>query len=215
MYSYDITTDISVSKVNLDKLEKTINESSIGTPLSNISLDGNQLTIVFTSSLDLSQETNLDSLVMNHDGEAIPEVISNTGVLSTPFASKIVEGGKLYRRKHGIRKDIAGNSTDTLTLTVPYNVAKVDEVEIINCAGVDTVNLKVLDSATGTYTTIPNYVLNQFGFDVNLSDIYYTDASNYDAELNLGMQIEITYTNNEADTKSIGVNFVLHEVKAT
>lgn len=134
---------------------------------------------------------------------------------TNPFSSKIVDGGKLYRRKHGVRGDILGNSTQSIKFTVPYNIAKIDEVEIINCAAVDTVDLKILDSATGTYTTIPNYMLNQFGFNVNLSDIYYTDTSNYDAELNLGMQIEITYTNNETDTKSIGVNFVLHEVKAT
>jgi len=129
------------------------------------------------------------------------------------FASKAVEGGNLFRRKHGVRKTIAGNTTDTIIFEVPYPVAKIDEVEVINCSAADTIDLKVLDSTTGAYTTIPNYVLNQFGFDVNVSDIYYTDTSNYDAELNLGMQIEVTYKNNESDPKSIGVNFVLHEVK--
>lgn len=139
----------------------------------------------------------------------------NNPLQNNPFSSKTVEGGKLYRRKHGTRATIPGNSTQSIKFTVPYTVAKVDEVEIINCSGVDTVDLNILDSATGTYTTIPNYLLNQFGFDVNVSDIYFTDTSNYDAELNIGMQIEILYTNNEADSKSIGINFVLHEVKAT
>lgn len=215
MYTYDITTDVQSAKLNLDKLQKDITESSISTTLDGLYLNGDSLSVSFIETLDAGEKSTLDALILNHDGEPIPENVVDTGVLSTPFASKIVAGGKLYRRKHGIRSTVSANSAKSIKFTVPYEIAKIDEVEIINCAGVDTVDLKILDSDTGTYTTVPNYLLNQFGFDVNLSDIYYTDASNYDAELNIGMQIEIIYKNNEPDTKSIGINFVLHEVKAT
>ena len=47
-----------------------------------------------------------------------------------------------------------------------------------------------------------------------ISDLYYSDSSNYDADLFLGMQIEIIFHNNDAEEKNIGINYVLHEVVA-
>lgn len=134
--------------------------------------------------------------------------------LNEAFASKhLSDGRSLFRRKHGVRKTIGSGKTESVILIVPYKVCKIDEVEVINCSAGDTCNLKVLDSIAGDYTGISSYLLNQFGFDVNLSDLYYTDTSNYDATLNIGMQVNVEITNNTEASIEYGVNFVLHEVK--
>lgn len=131
-----------------------------------------------------------------------------------PFASKVLDcGKKLYRRKHGIRKECLANATTVIDFVVPYAECKIDEVEIVNCTGNDSVDLKIKDTVAGSYSGVPNYTLEQFGYSVCLSDLYYTDTSNYDATLYQGMIVEVTYNNNEADAKQIGINIVLHEVK--
>lgn len=142
------------------------------------------------------------------------EIISQP--LSSPFARKILDdGGKLYRRKKGIRKICDGNLDTVISYVIPYTKCKIDEIEIINCSGNDCGDFIVKDSEAGTYSGEPNKILNQFGFDVCFSDLYYSDSSQYDAELYQGMQVEIIFKNKDADSKNIGVNLTLHEIKYT
>jgi len=130
-----------------------------------------------------------------------------------PFASKLLDDGKkLYRRKHGTKDTIPANSSKSVKYTIPYAHCKIDEVEVINCTALDKIDLKILDSVNGDYSGTPNLLLNQFGFGVLVGDLYYTDTSNYDADLYLGMQIEIIYYNETNETQDVGFNFVLHEV---
>ena len=132
---------------------------------------------------------------------------------SNPFARKVLDcGGKLYRRKRGIRQICAGNSDTIISYIIPYTKCKIDEIEIINCSGNDCGDFIVKDSISGTYSGVPNKILNQFGFDVCFSDLYYSDSSQYDAELYQGMQVEIVYKNKETDSKNIGINLTLHEI---
>lgn len=131
-------------------------------------------------------------------------------ILTHPFSSKsLPTGEKLFRRKHGYTLScVAG--VNTLLILVPYDRAKVNELEILNAPVGCTVDLKVLDTATGTLTTIPNYQLNQFGFDVNISKDYFKDVSQYDADVFRDMQIEIKITSPTVFTA--GINIVFHEV---
>lgn len=147
----------------------------------------------------------------------LPPEVENT---SYAFAKKTLSNGKkLYRRKHGVRKTCPASSSTNIDIAVPYIQCKIDEVEIINCSGNDDVNFMVLDTDVNTYSQAPvadvgaNYMLNQFGFNVVVSDLYYSDSSNYDADLYQGMIVRVIYKNNEAQDKNIGINFVLHEVK--
>lgn len=129
------------------------------------------------------------------------------------FAQKVTkEGKKLFRRKHGTKKIIVANSTDTLELVVPYPLAKINQAEIMNCSAGDTVDLRVYDTASGTISTVPNYMLNQFGFGVIMPNGTYVDESNYDADLIQGMKIQISYTNNSSEPREIGLNITLHQV---
>lgn len=132
----------------------------------------------------------------------------------SPWSEKVLpDGHKIFRRKIGIQSTIAANSLKSIIYTIPYNQVKIDQVEVINCSSLDKIDFKVLDSYNGTYTGYPNYLLNQFGFGVNLKNEYYSDHSNYDADLKLGMQIETIYYNESEFEKTIGINYVLHELK--
>lgn len=215
--TYSIANDIQSAKIFVDRLSEEISGASLSPHLDSISVDGDQLHINFSSTLPVGEKPTLDALVINHSGEPFPEEINPLKTKVTqqpPFADKTLPDGRpLFRRKHGVSSSILANETKSIKFEVPYGTAKVDEVEIINCVAMDKIDLIVLDSTSGTYTTVPNYKLNQFGFDVCLSDGYYSDSSNYDAELRGGMQLEIVYKNSESTAKEVGVNITLHEVK--
>ena len=126
------------------------------------------------------------------------------------FADKTVDGKSLFNRTEG-KSFALSSGANTCNFVMPWPIAKFNGVEIIGGELGDVVNLKVLDSTTGTYTTIPNYQLNQFGYSVNVRPDYYVRESTYDADLFLGMQISIEYTSSSA--KTIYFNYMLHELK--
>lgn len=141
----------------------------------------------------------------------------NTGITSTelpPFGSKKLPNGQsLFRRIHGLKLDLDGTLTSQkVTFTVPYVSAKITSTEIISAVEGDQIDFKVLDTAAGTVTTVPNYPLNQFGFGVYPSAGRYEQKSEYDADLFLGLQLEITLTPCDTVARSVYFNLVLHEV---
>lgn len=128
-----------------------------------------------------------------------------------PFGSKTVNGKKLYKRVHGLKQDVVvGNNY--FNFTVPYAACKITGAEFINAPVGCTANFFILDTATGTVTTIPDYPLNQFGFDVNISKDRYDHKSEFDADLFTGLQINIVLNSPVAVT-DLGVNFILNELK--
>jgi hypothetical protein len=135
-----------------------------------------------------------------------------SSIQTQPFASKnLPNGKKLYKREHGIQTAVSQGS-NTILFTVPYPWVKITGVELMYGEKFDTVDLMILDSTTGTYSGVPNYQLNQFGFNVNVSEGEYEEQNAYDADLYQGMQIKIVY--NSQSAKTIGVNFNLNEVKS-
>jgi hypothetical protein len=129
---------------------------------------------------------------------------------ASPFASKVFENKKLYKRVTGQQAAVyAGSNTILHTITYPW--VKITGIECLGAELLDFVSFYVLDSTTGTYTTVPNFQLNQFGFDVNLRREYYKHESEFDADLYQGMQIKVVY--NSVSAKTIGINYILNEVK--
>ncbi len=129
----------------------------------------------------------------------------------TAFASKLLpDGKKLFKRYCGIQPTVAIGE-NTIIYTIPYSQVKIIGIDVMYAEALDNVSLFILDSTTGTYSTIPNYILNQFGFDVNISKDFFRQESNYDADLYYGMQIKLVY--NSQSAKTIGINFNLSEVK--
>ena len=131
-----------------------------------------------------------------------------------PFgAKKLRDGRSLFRRIHGLKLDLDTSGTDQkVTFLVPYVSAKITSTEIIGAKLGDRIDFKVLDTAAGTVTTVPNYPLNQFGYNVYPSEERYEQKSEYDADLFVGLQLEITVKPVDSVARSVYFNLVLHEV---
>ena len=67
-------------------------------------------------------------------------------------------------------------------------------------------------SISSLYGLPPNYILNQFGFNVVVSELLYSDKSDYDADVYSGFQIVVKYKNQTNSDKEIGFNLIYHEV---
>lgn len=214
---FNISTDIISAKVDLNRLQDEIEASSITPTLSLIRVDGDDLTIEFSATISSEETTTLTALINAHSGEPYPEETAPTQVEIVqeipppPFSSKVLgDGKKIFARTHGKEYTLT-LGINYLTFEIPYSQVKINEIEIINCEAGDSVDFFVLDSTTGSYSTIPNYPLNQFGFDVKCSKDFYRRKSNYDADLFLGMQLYVVY--NSKSAKAAYINYILHEVK--
>ncbi len=131
-----------------------------------------------------------------------------------PFATKTLQDGKkLFRRKHGYKDTIAAGQSKSKKILVPYGACKINKLEVIAANPLDRIDLRVLDTPTGLLTGVPNYMLNQFGFGVIVSELLYSDKSDYDADLVKDMQVEIVYHNDSTEEITVGYNVIFHEVK--
>lgn len=148
------------------------------------------------------------------------DIDGNIIVTLSPFASKKIPGGSLFKRVHGLSGIVNANSTANIDFVVPYAVCKFNGAEIIGCKFGDLVDFTVHDTAnndiSGLPTTAPygpNIELNKFGHGVFMPAEFYENTSEYDADLFQNMIIRCTYTNNTNENITIGINFELHEVK--
>jgi len=138
------------------------------------------------------------------------------GTSQDPFSKKTLPNGyKLFRRKYGIRMNCIKNSSTLFNFIVPYAQAKINQIEIVDGHAGDQLDFKVYDTPTGTISTVPNLMLNQFGFLVEIPNGFYRDESQYDADMIQDMKIEVTYKNNDLNNdKSVGINIVYHQLVA-
>lgn len=134
--------------------------------------------------------------------------------MSNPFAQKYHrDGRKLTRRVHGFKIDLDGTSNaQAVIFSVPYTACLMTSTSIISSVEGDKFDFKVLDTLAGTVSGVPNYPLNQFGFGVYAASSCYKEASEYDAELFQGLQIEVTVTPVDTVARSIYFNITLHEL---
>ena len=132
-----------------------------------------------------------------------------------PFGSKtiIINGvtKKLFARFTGIQQALSiGANTIDYTTTYPW--AKIVGLEIINGEALDAVDLKVYDTAAGTYSGVPNYMLNQFAYTMNVGSGFYEKVAQFDADIYQGMILRFTY--NSISEKTVGFNLLINEVKS-
>lgn len=142
----------------------------------------------------------------------IPDRDANgKSIISTAaFADK----ANLFFRGEGKKVTCPAGQTTDIIYTLSYVKAKLNGMEIMYGQDGDTCNFKVLDSTTGTYTTVPNYLLNQFGFNWNVRVGSMKEILPYDADILQNMQLVVEYTNNGASAVDVGVNFYIHEDKS-
>ena len=166
---------------------------------------------IIVSKIDNSSGhiTNINDAIDYIKGN-LPSLVKSS---NQPFADKVLPNGKkLYTRVHGVSASVSG-TPDNIDFVIPYDNCKLTGIEILNGLVGDTCNLKVLDTPTGTISGVANYMLNQFGFDVNVNKDFYKRESAYDADLRKDMKIRIEYESIAALPANVFVNFILHEVK--
>lgn len=143
-------------------------------------------------------------------------IINTTSVASAPpFGAKstMINGvlKKFYARNTGIQQDITTGSND-INFTIGYPWVKIIGIECINCEALDTAELRVYDNALGSYSGVPNALLNQFGYSLNMAEGFYGRFSPFDADLYQGMLLKITYVS--ISDKRIAMNVIMNEVKS-
>lgn len=132
--------------------------------------------------------------------------------LNLPFASKeLANGDKIFRRNHGYQH-LMTTGESSFEVVVPFK-CKLQEAEVIWCPEQVSVDFKVLDTAAGNYSGVPNYMLDQFGWAVNVAKDMYKDRSEFEADLYTGMRIQVTVYNNSGIEKTIGFNIKFCEIR--
>jgi hypothetical protein len=172
-----------------------------------------ELECVIPTDTSLSSDS-LD-FVTNFQSNSNKSIVTNTSIQNQPpYGSKtVVINGvtkKLYARNTGVQFSVVTGS-NTLSYTATYAWAKLIGVEAVNCEALDTVDFKVYDTSTGTYSGTPNMLLQQFSYSLNLPKDFYQRMSEFDADVYSGMVIQLTYVSQS--NKNIGVNFLFDEVK--
>ena len=143
----------------------------------------------------------------------VPNRDSNGNVVTKndPFGAK----SNYHFRGTGASCLVAANTITACEMTITYSHVKFNGIQLLGGSLGDKVNLKVLDTATGTYTlvnvgtAIPNAVLDQFGFDWNVTD-NTKEILPYVADLYTGMRV-VTESNNSGSQKTVYINYYIHE----
>lgn len=203
-YSYTKATDIP-------RLTSEILASTIVTVLDHMNSTGTALNIVFKDILSDPDKTTLDALVTAHSGLPLPNPTPVMNITSIPaFAAKTLGTKSLFKRVVGVQQALTtGDNTILYTETFPW--VKFMAIEVIGGEIGDYVSLYILDTTTGTFSGVPNYQLNQFGFSTNIGKDFYEQKSAFDADVYAGLQIKVAY--HSVSAKTVGINFVMNEVK--
>lgn len=134
---------------------------------------------------------------------------------SSPFGSKTLRVAgvekKIYARSTGIRPVLAAGANQ-IDFTITYPWCKILGIEAINAEALDYTDLKIIDRNVNPYLGVPDAVLNQFAFANNIAPNFYIRLAQFDADLYEGMIIRFNY--NSVSAKTIGINFILYEVKS-
>ncbi len=174
-----------------------------------VAIDG---PLIFKHSLDQDENENYEANYLPNANKKIGSFYSRE-----PFATKVLkDGSKLFRRKHGVKETIPAGQEKDIVFVVPYTKAKINKLEIIDANALDRVDLLVKSpvdaNIAAAYGMPADILLNQFGFDVVVSELLYSDKSDYDADVFEHMQIIVTYKNDTASDKTVGFNLIFHEV---
>jgi hypothetical protein len=130
-----------------------------------------------------------------------------------PFSAKRFGQYGLFKRLTGIVATLEASTTTTVDFVVPYNNCKIDGVDLLWFPEGVTANFKVLDTPTGSISTVPNYMLNQFAIGCVVAKDFHQEKAQYDADLIKDLKLRFEFINSTSTTKTIGINLHLHEVK--
>ena len=209
IYTYQVSTSIDSARVNLDRLTKEIEESSLAPSLERIDSSEDNLVVAFFSSVTVDEEIKLEAIIRNHSGEPLEDIeeVTKVHIGNTPaFSSNKTEDGKLlYLKIHGMKAVIPPNGSHAFLFTIPYIEAYLQGAEIFVDILAQT-DMKIKHPDIGT--------LEQYGYQVCTGKVIYKRQSDYAAKLPMGLQVSATCFNTEDTSQEMGVNFVLHEIRS-
>ena len=226
--TFSITDDTQNGAFDRQSFKQSVRVSGISQPINDVQAAGDVVSTLFDGTLDNDDKIVFEVVAAAHTG--VPAEIRPDEVVVTAnpsFTKKEADGKKLFRRVHGIKKAIAaasgGSDGETVfDIVIPYNNCKINEIQIFWAPEGCCVDLKVYDTPQGhvqigmgvpAQAVTPDLMLNQFGFNACVAKDVFKEKSSYDADLIKDMKVEVTLKNPTAETKDIGVNFILHELK--
>ncbi len=129
-----------------------------------------------------------------------------------PLASnKLEDGSKLYTRILGVCMQCPQNQTTSIELVVPYDHCKWSGLDIVGATNA-RVDIELLDTEAGTYTSNPRWKLDTFASNIAIKSTTFSKESAYPANVYKGMVLSVKVTN-KAPSEEVCVNFHLHEVE--
>lgn len=125
-----------------------------------------------------------------------------------PFATSV---GHTFKGK-GFKGNCINGEATMVSYQIDSYQYDMTGIEILNGALGDEVHMKILDDASGTYSTIPNYQLDEFGITWNVRPAIFVKDLPYSARVMPGMVIAFDYTNNSGADRMIYINLDLHRI---
>ena len=158
---------------------------------------------------ELSDSSNIDATdVADFEANLKPlaNIKQSTEVINLAFSSnKLDDGSVLYLKIHGMKAMIPAGASHEFLFTIPYAEVYLQGAEIFVDILAQT-DMSVKHPIAG--------VLEQYGYDVCMGKVIYERESKYAARLPQGLQISAVCTNTELVEQEMGVNFLLHEIRA-
>lgn len=209
-YTYSIANDTLNAKVEPAKLEGEITASSITVAVDHISTNGDELVVVFSSTITAPEEATLTALVGTHDGMEVPKVLAPQQVEVTKeptFCSpELMDGKVLYLKVHGMKATVGPLDTHEFQFTIP---AEYGEVYLQGAE----IYVDVLSQTDFAIKHPLAGVLEQYGYGVVNGRYLYKEKAQYASKLPAGLIISVNLTNTENVEQEFGVNFILHEIR--
>jgi len=180
----------TVSTLNLPHFHKVNGES-----YDLLAVNGD---LCYVHRLDIDDKADYDAVLA-------PSANPRLSTKTNSFSSNITDDGKiLYTKVHGVKANVAANSTHVFKLPIPYTEVYFQGAEIL------------VDIVSVSNFTIDHPVaglLEQYGYNVNMGKIIYKREARYAARLPQGIEITCEVTNDTDQEQEMGVNFALHEIR--
>ena len=148
-YTYSITNDIISQQVDTDQLQYTIlNDVVLNINYSGMNVDGDTLTIHYTSALDPSAETHLDDVVANHTPIAVEEYSKDSPV---PLNIQSITAVNDYTKVASYIYQ--GVINDYLPTKVLFYLIPQGTISSVSLKVIDITNSKTITESTGLSLT--------------------------------------------------------------
>jgi hypothetical protein len=143
---------------------------------------------------------------------------TNTGY--SPLNTSQMDSSKLTPFVKGFSNTftLSGTSSFTFTPDVNNDLIITGSTAIVkNSIFQDTITINVLDTISGTYTGIPNHLINTIMYNFQVHDfptIQFDHLASYPVRIPAGIQIQVNYTNQSggSDPPMMNLNLYLHKI---